>query len=94
MSGEGGPSMRVRYEVFLDGRLLRETELIYVGAPAAAADPAGPAGYIDGQYRWMVDQQYIAEDIARAMLDKAAASRPARAAGTPGGRSRAPWRNP
>jgi len=63
--------MRVRYEVFLDGRLLRETELVYVGALGSAAADPGPADYIPGQHRWMVDQQYIADDVARAMLNQA-----------------------
>lgn len=62
---------RVRYETFLNGRLLRETEQVYVGTTGAAADPADPAAYVDGQYRWMVDQQYIAEDVAIAMLNQA-----------------------
>jgi len=62
---------RVRYEVFLNGRLLRETEQIYVGTAVAAADPGDPAAYVDGQYRWMVDQQYVADDVATAMLNQA-----------------------
>lgn len=59
---------RVRYEVFLDGRLLRETEQVFVGTSVAPADPGDPAAYVDGQYRWMVDRQYIADDVAQAML--------------------------
>lgn len=61
---------RVGYEVFLGGRLLKETELVYVGNPGAAADSGDPADYVPGQFRWMVDQQYIAEDVAQAMPEK------------------------
>lgn len=63
--------MRVRYEVFLGGRLLKETERRWIGPPQRAAEPADEAGYIDGQDRWMVDQQYVAEDVALAMISQA-----------------------
>ncbi len=60
---------RVRYEVFCDGRLLKETEQVQIsGFPSAVADSGNPRDFLDGQYRWMVDQQYVSDDVAQAML--------------------------
>jgi hypothetical protein len=58
--------MRVRYETFCSGRLLKEVEQIELGGIGYAAVGAGE--WIDGQYRWMVDQQYVADDVAQAIL--------------------------
>jgi hypothetical protein len=58
--------MRVRYEVFCGGRLLKETEQVELGGITRAA--AGAGEWADGHYRWMVDQQYVADDVAQAIL--------------------------
>jgi hypothetical protein len=57
--------------VFLNGRLLKITERVptqpFPGR--AAAEPGeDDASYIDGQYRWRVDERYVADDVATAML--------------------------
>jgi len=64
--------MRCRYEVFLDGRLLRITERVFVGSSHAAEEPGEDTGqYIDGRYRWRVDESDVAEDVAVAMFTHA-----------------------
>lgn len=63
---------RVRYEVFLDGWLLKVTERIVLnGMLTAASEPAEDhprAEFIDGRHEWRVDDRAVAEDVARAML--------------------------
>lgn len=65
--------MTCRYDTFLNGRLLRVTDLVYVPTYGAtsAADP-GPglraADYVPGEHRWYVDGRLIAQDIAAALL--------------------------
>jgi hypothetical protein len=63
---------RVRYEVFLGGRLLKIVTQIQVDGflGSATADSGNPRDFVDGKHRWMVDQGYIAEDVAQAMLDR------------------------
>jgi hypothetical protein len=62
---------RIHYDVFLAGRLLRETPMIYV--PTFATDPhaePGPDQFAPGRPRWVVDGQQVAEDVATAMLTR------------------------
>ena len=74
--------MRVRYETRCKGRLLKVTEQVEVpnfhDAPYPHAEAAAEASaryraendvpVVDGQFWWMVDQQRVAADVARAML--------------------------
>jgi hypothetical protein len=61
--------VRCRYEVFLGGRLLKTTEMYNLSyASEAAEEPAAASGYIDGKYRWFVDDREVADDVAQSML--------------------------
>jgi hypothetical protein len=57
--------MRVRYEVFCGGRLLKVTEQLDVtsGLPAEADGTS----FADGKHWWVADEQRIAVDVALAM---------------------------
>ena len=60
--------MRVRYEVFCGGRLLKVFEQINVSDPGHAE--ADGVEFVDGQHFWKVDEQQVADDVAQAMLAK------------------------
>jgi hypothetical protein len=67
--------VRVRYETFCDGRLLKVIEQLNVTTlgDLAGADvgcPADGVRFVDGVHPWMVDQQRVADDVAQAMLAK------------------------
>jgi hypothetical protein len=66
--------MRVRYETLCGGRLLKVTEQVDVSGGGALKDGTE---FVDGQYWWVVDDQRVADDVARAMQDRWAARRPA-----------------
>lgn len=75
--------MRVRYETFCGGRLLKVTEQLNVttyGDLAGAGTEGTPADGIrfsDGAHWWVVDEQRVADDVAQAMLAKWQAAREA-----------------
>jgi len=60
---------RVRYEVLCGGRLLKEIEQLNatLGMHPEADGPAG-GDFIDGQHRWIIDQSYVADDVAQALI--------------------------
>jgi hypothetical protein len=58
--------MRVRYEVFCDGRLLRVTEQVDVSI--GMNREADGTQFIAGQHFWKIDEQRVADDVAQAML--------------------------
>jgi len=58
--------MRVRYEVYCDGRLLKVYEQLDVSTVHQAA--RDQREYIDGQHYWKIDEQTVADDVAQAML--------------------------
>ena len=58
--------MNCRYEVYCGGRLLKVVERIDVTPNERDGHP--PTEFIDGGYLWMVDQKYVAADVAGAML--------------------------
>jgi hypothetical protein len=57
--------VRVRYETYCGGRLLKVIDQVDVTSVGAAADGME---FIDGQYRWKVDEQWVAVDVAEALL--------------------------
>jgi hypothetical protein len=57
--------VRVRYEVFCGGRLLKVTEQLDV-TPDPHAEADGTS-FTDGQHWWVADEQRVAVDVARAM---------------------------
>ena len=58
--------MRVRYETFCSGRLLKVVQQIDITTGMHAE--ADGTEFIDGQHFWKVDEQRVADDVARAML--------------------------
>jgi hypothetical protein len=56
---------RVRYEVYCGGRLLKVFEQVDVSSPESDGRE-----FVDGQFRWMVDEQFVADDVAGALLDQ------------------------
>lgn len=60
--------MRVRYEAYCGGRLLKVYEQVDVSAPGSATDVADGTEFVDGQHFWKVDEQRVADDVAQAML--------------------------
>ena len=58
--------MRVRYEVYCSGRLLKviqQIDVTEIGHPEADGTE-----FIDGQYFWKIDEQRVADDVAHAMV--------------------------
>lgn len=66
--------MRVRYETYCGGRLLKVTEQLDVTSlgdhAAAGSAPADGLRFADGSHYWMIDEQRVAEDVARAVQAK------------------------
>jgi hypothetical protein len=60
--------MRVRYEIYCQGRLLKVFEQIDVSTMGDIAK--GKPAYVDGSHYWKIDEQTVAPDIAQAMLAK------------------------
>ena len=61
--------MRVRYEIRCGGRLLKVFDQIEITTMGERA--RGEESWVDGNHWWKVDEQEVATDVARAMLDKA-----------------------
>jgi hypothetical protein len=69
--------VRVRYEIYCGGRLLRLIEQLDVTTWGDLADdddvagaPADGIRFVDGPHYWKIDEQRVAEDVAQAMLAK------------------------
>lgn len=60
--------MRVRYETYCDGRLLKVFEQVDVTTGMHAV--ADGIEFVDGQHYWKIDEQRVADDVAQAMLAK------------------------
>ena len=58
--------MRVRYETFCGGRLLKVFEQVNVTLGMAAESDG--TEFVDGQHFWKIDEQRVADDVAQAML--------------------------
>jgi len=58
--------MRVRYETYCHGRLLKVFEQLDISTMGDVAD--GERKYVDGLHYWKIDEQEVAADIAQAML--------------------------
>jgi hypothetical protein len=61
--------VRVRYETFCGGRLLKVIGQVDVTTLGRASLDGG-TDFVDGQYWWKVDEQRVADDVAQAMLEK------------------------
>ena len=61
--------MRVRYETYCGGRLLKVYEQLDVTSMGGNATADGTE-FVDGQHFWKVDEQRVADDVAQAMLAK------------------------
>jgi hypothetical protein len=74
------PLMRVRYETFCSGRLLKVFEQVNVTTLGDLADaeadgaPADGVRFVDGAHFWKIVEQRVADDVAQAMLAKWEAS--------------------
>jgi len=60
--------MRVRYAIYCEGRLLKVTDQVDV-TEGIHPQRDGTA-FVDGLYWWKIDEQVVADDVAKAMLDK------------------------
>jgi hypothetical protein len=58
--------MRVRYEIYCQGRLLKVFEQVNVSTIGDIAK--GKPTYVEGSHYWKIDEQVVAADIAQAML--------------------------
>ena len=58
--------MRVRYETYCSGRLLKVFDQLDV--TEAGHPEADGTKFIDGQHRWIIDGKFVADDVAQAML--------------------------
>ncbi len=61
--------MRVRYETYCGGRLLKVLEQADITNGMHAE--ADGTEFADGQHFWKVDEQRVADDVAQAMLAQA-----------------------
>jgi hypothetical protein len=64
--------MRVRYETFCDGRLLKVFEQVDITTGMHAV--ADGTEFVDGQHFWKIDEQRVADDVAQAMLAQSTAA--------------------
>lgn len=58
--------MRVRYEVFCGGRLLKVHEQVDVTTGMHGV--ADGTEFVDGTWFWKIDEQRVADDVAQAIL--------------------------